>query len=237
LIHETGQYYDYGTKPDNTTGTSEVENQDFDGDYSETEDDRILCIHDDVEDKPLMIAEDETDEPVKSSSVEEPTQASDKPSLPSSIISKKEQKNKPHKCPQQSCSKKFSKAHYLKRHQKTHSSKKELPHACNHCGKKFLKKDHLMQHLNRHIKTQSFKCNICNRKFGRKFSWKKHLQSQHARNNKPRPIKPRSRIIDTNNSQIPKHTITEIVQKLLKSLSELNKHTTNDILVKSQQQK
>lgn len=48
------------------------------------------------------------------------------------------------------CNRQFSSGHHLTRHKKSvHSGEK--PHSCPRCGKRFKRRDHVLQHLNKKI--------------------------------------------------------------------------------------
>ena len=52
----------------------------------------------------------------------------------------------------------------------------ELPrnHVCNLCQKRFLKVQHLNDHVNRHFGAKPHQCNLCEKKYTSQFSLKSH---------------------------------------------------------------
>ncbi|KAK7083740.1 hypothetical protein SK128_005711, partial [Halocaridina rubra] len=75
----------------------------------------------------------------------------------------------PHKCDK--CPLTFTRLDSLSCHMKIHAQKK--PHIC-HCGKRFVKKSHLIDHQDKHSQIPNHTCNVCNRAFKFKVSLKNH---------------------------------------------------------------
>ena len=81
-----------------------------------------------------------------------------------------------HQC--DSCSKTFTRATHLKRHQLTHSGIKNFQ--CSVCNKRFTRIDHLNLHMLNHAETKPFQCQECQKGFIRMEHLKKHCESKHG---------------------------------------------------------
>ena len=62
----------------------------------------------------------------------------------------------------------------LKSSSKSCSTSKIRRHGCNLCGKRFIQKCHLKEHMMSHTKIYPFKCDVCERKFKRNSGLKQH---------------------------------------------------------------
>ncbi|XP_021933268.1 gastrula zinc finger protein XlCGF49.1-like isoform X2 [Zootermopsis nevadensis] len=61
-----------------------------------------------------------------------------------------------------------------RRHGKSHSSKRG--HTCTFCGKSFIRKQHLTDHIRMHTQERPYTCDICKKSFSRKGYLKIHLR-------------------------------------------------------------
>lgn len=74
------------------------------------------------------------------------------------------------------CPKKFHFSHHLKKHMTTH--KRSYDYVCESCGKLFIRKTYLMDHVKYMHMGYGF-CKICNRVYGKQCIFVKHLRTQH----------------------------------------------------------
>ena len=87
---------------------------------------------------------------------------------------------KPYKC--ELCGETFNFNHSMKLHMLKHAGQR--PHQCATCGKSYLTATHLKKHVEAiHSITKQFVCQICNKSFGYKTSYRQH-KMLHA-NNRP----------------------------------------------------
>lgn len=91
---------------------------------------------------------------------------------------KSDSKYKVHKCNQ--CSKVFSRATHLKRHELIHEEGKLQ---CSICDKRFTRLDHLNLHVaSNHSETKPFQCDVpeCKKGFVRQEQLKRHIEAKHS---------------------------------------------------------
>ncbi|KAG5452762.1 Zinc finger protein 1, partial [Clonorchis sinensis] len=72
------------------------------------------------------------------------------------------------------------KDHHLLVHSRREDADRRKVHTCHICGKPFLRKDYLEDHLRTHSKEQTFGCNLCGSKFTFARNLKKHQRQAHS---------------------------------------------------------
>ena len=55
----------------------------------------------------------------------------------------------------------------------------EKNHACECCGKRFIFKNQVTEHMRVHTGIKKFECGICNQKFATRFNILKHQNKKH----------------------------------------------------------
>lgn len=80
---------------------------------------------------------------------------------------------KPYICDMPSCGKKFVKIHILRQHMETHVGTKSF--VCNLCNKNFTEQEYLKRHLKRHSGRKDHVCNICQARFTFKSGLTSHM--------------------------------------------------------------
>ncbi|XP_014102294.2 uncharacterized protein [Bactrocera oleae] len=74
------------------------------------------------------------------------------------------------------CPKRFYFSHHLKTHMTTHNG--SYDYVCESCGKLFIRKTYLMDHV-KYMHMGYGHCKICNRVYGKRCIFLKHLRTQH----------------------------------------------------------
>ncbi|XP_037071118.1 zinc finger protein Gfi-1b-like [Pollicipes pollicipes] len=77
------------------------------------------------------------------------------------------------------CGKSFTRADYLKVHQRLHQERAPRP-VCRHCGRSFSSSSNLHTHLKLHSGERRFVCHCCSRQFHRADRLKSHLVKDHG---------------------------------------------------------
>ncbi|KAJ1926078.1 hypothetical protein EC988_010330, partial [Linderina pennispora] len=93
---------------------------------------------------------------------------------------------KPFECPWAGCEKRFIQRSALKVHYRTHSG--ERPHTCEVCERSFSDSSSLARHRRTHTGVRPYGCEHpgCSKRFTRKTSLRKHMQTHDPAYTKPR---------------------------------------------------
>lgn len=74
------------------------------------------------------------------------------------------------------CSERFKSRGSLRRHRAVKHSQ-GCNYVCDTCGKKYYEKEAYIGHINTHIGSKPYSCNLCGDTFGYKSCWRRHMQS------------------------------------------------------------
>lgn len=86
------------------------------------------------------------------------------------------------------CGKGFVHKSYLMEHMSYHTGERQFQ--CYHCGNRFQAQSALVKHMKRHTSTKDFACNNCPKAFAVKTDLKSHIRLVHEKPQVPCAIKP-----------------------------------------------
>ena len=82
--------------------------------------------------------------------------------------------DRPYKCTDKSCDRRFSRSDELARHMRIHTGQK--PFQCHICARSFSRSDHRTTHIRTHTGDKPFTCDLCGRKFARSDEKNRHMR-------------------------------------------------------------
>ena len=82
--------------------------------------------------------------------------------------------DRPYKCTEKSCDRRFSRSDELARHTRIHTGLK--PFQCHICARSFSRSDHRTTHIRTHTGDKPFTCDLCGRKFARSDEKNRHMR-------------------------------------------------------------
>ena len=84
------------------------------------------------------------------------------------------------------CSKKFHNETHLMDHvSRCHTPDEMKPHRCNHCGKGFVQKYHLQEHMHTHTGAKPYMCTHCVNTYSNSSNLSNHIKEKHPENYQP----------------------------------------------------